>query len=581
MASYGAKTYESGFYNSADDVEDRVYNAEQLSDFYSGIFTNGICPDEEGKIGDYLAVYRTTGMTIRVTAGKGLFGHKYFWNKSNFMITLDNPTPIARYDAIVIRVDRSELVRNTDIIVKSFDHVPTIADLERTEDIQEYMIAYAMIQGEYLDIPEGVIFDTRMDQSVCGLITSLYRELDSKAIHQQWEETFNNWLNTIKNKLVGNATLSRLYQSYYITTVENEKVIPIGISQYEKDLDSLMVHVNGLTLNRESGYTIIDDEHISLTLPLPVVGTVVSFEVLKSIEGSQANTVVNEVRVLQEQVTTLEKKGKYIYNCNGKTDNVEISKLVRAFLEADTNNSDYGSYTIYVNGVFGYTQMASGTGIENGEYHFIEAGLGTLRNRKVVLDFANCSFIFLDGIEDKYYTVFYGMNVNVKNANISCTGRKSTFHMFSEATSSSNTCINVENCRFWITAKDKSYIANSGTFRNCLGLVINNTINSYCFEVDDKSLLRIIGGEYYAYTSYSSGDSSVVYVPETATNGVVITYGMNCPHVTKGAYYQNSAIKCLSNNAKCSFTDTITTLPITATGQTVRSTIVANKPNMM
>ena len=76
-------------------------------------------------------------------------------------------------------------LRNTNINVKSFDHVPTIADLERTEDIQEYMIAYAMIQGEYLDIPEGVIFDTRMDQSVCGLITSLYRELDSKAIHQQ------------------------------------------------------------------------------------------------------------------------------------------------------------------------------------------------------------------------------------------------------------------------------------------------------------------------------------------------------------------------------------------------------------
>ena len=254
---------------------------------------------------------------------------------------------------------------------------------------------------------------------------------------------------------------------------------------------------------------------------------------------------------------------------------------MRAFLEADTNNSDYGSYTIYVNGVFGYTQMASGTGIENGEYHFIEAGLGTLRNRKVVLDFANCSFISLDGIEDKYYTVFYGMNVNVKNANISCTGRESIFHMFSEATSSSDTCINVENCRFWINAKDKSYIARSGTFRNCLGLVINNTINSYCFEVDDKSLLRIIGGEYYAYTSYSAGDSSVVYVPETATNGVVIIYGMNCPQVTKGAYYQTSAIKCLSNNAKCSFTDMITTLNITATGQNVRGTIVANKPNMM
>ena len=69
------------------------------------------------------------------------------------------------------------------------------------------------------------------------------------------------------------------------------------------------------------------------------------------------------------------------------------------------------------------------------------------------------------------------------------------------------------------------------------------------------------------------------FVPHS--NGVVITYGMNCPQVTRGAYYQTSAINCLSNNAKCSFTDTITTLNITAEGQTVRSTIVVNKPNMM
>ena len=576
------RTYETGFYNNyvVNGQNTRTYNVEDLSEHFAGIFTDGIKPNEFGVLGEGLAVEKVSGMTIQVKPGHALFNKKYFRNKANYQITLDDATSETRYDCVVVRSDKNKDVNDTYIYVKSLNHLPTSADLERLEDesVKEFMLAYVMVQGEYNEIHDGAIFDTRIDESVCGLITGLYRSFSGKEIYNQWQEEFNLFIEKVKEQLDGLSIFTRYYQSEYTTSVENEKIIPIQIAEYEKEFDGLMVNVNGRLFKENANYKILNNNEIELTLALPLAGTRVTFEVLKSIDTSHDNTIIKEVGDLQKQVDELEKSGKYQYNCNGATDNIKLSNLIKEFLEKDRNNSTYDTYTIYVNVVFGADAMFSGDGSASNEYHLINASLGSDRNRKVVLDFANCSTIRINCDDDKYYIMFYGMNVNIKNCNIVAIGSRAFIKMFSN---SASTKIYAENCKFYITAYNNSYIARSGTFINCkTSLTIING-DAYSFNVDNESLVRIIGGEHYAYTGNSTSKSAIIYVASSYTNAVVITYAVNIPTVARSGYYQTNAIYCLSNNSKCSFTNIITTLKIDAKDQNIIGTIIENKPNMM
>lgn len=577
------RTFECGFFNNRiiNGVNDREYKASDMNKPYDRLVGNGVCPNPNGTISTDLQVVYESGMKIYVDVGRGIFNGHWFDNLDKYRITLDIGGISSRYDCVIVVVDDSKNVRDVYLQIKSLDHVPTVNDLVRNNVKYEYCLGYVSIGVGMSDIStQANIIDTRGNASLCGFITGLFNQFDTAAVASQQDAAFNQWWREIKDTIVSNATLIRYYSSQYATSVANEDTIPIQIPQYDKNLDSLIVYVNGLVLNPTSGYTITSNEFVTLNIPLPVIGTIVMFEVFKSINGSQANTVVTEVGVLQEQVAELEKSGKYQYNCNSVNDNAKLSDLVTAFLEADANNTDYGSYTIYVNGKFGYTSPISGDGSSSSSaYRIMQVGLGSARNRKVILDFSNCSFIDLTFTDtSKYYVIMYGMNANIKNLNLRVTANNSFVSVFSTPT---NVVVNAEDCRFWISGNQSTVIARSGTFKNCRVSMTNINGDSYCFNVGNESLLRVIGGEYYSYTGSSSYSSAVIYVSSSNTSAVVITYGLNLPTVTRSGYTQTYAINCLSNNAKCSFTDTITTLTINATGQNIRGTIAESKAGMM
>lgn len=561
-------TYESGFYNNIvkNGINTRVYSAEKMSEPYASIFSDGVKPNANGVLGDDLAVRHVEGMTVQVMPGYGLFGGKYFKNNSAFKITLDNPITTARYDCIIVASDRRSTVNETTIYIKSLDHLPTKADLTRSDEVKEYLLAYAVVQGETQEISQGVIFDTRLDQEVCGVITGVYNQMDGKEIYAQWQNIFDTWLNTAKDAYRGSTTLIRYYSSQYATTAVNEKIIPISISQFNQETDSIIVYVNGLVLNPQTGYTVLSNSEVELTLALPVIGTRVMIEVFKSVEGAQANTVVNEVRTLQEQVTTLESYATMDYHCNGINDNVKLSEIALTFLQ---KASDYQKATIRVFGNVGVSHPSDGV--------WFKFGTDSAFNRRLTVDFGNAGTITLQCQSGRNYTVFEGEQVHIRNANIicNCDFSDSSIKIFDSASGA----VRMDDCRVWINARVNSFISANGTFNNCRFSVTNSTGDSYCFNV--TGFLKLNGGEFYAYTALSTGVSSVVFVAGSATSAVVVTYAISCPTVARSGYYQKSAISTETSNAKCSFTDTVTTLAISATSQNIRGTIAESKPNIV
>lgn len=567
------KTYKSGYYNHSAALP-RKYNAEDMSNLYIGLFKNGVKPAEDGTLGSDLAVKYVSGMTINVAIGSGFFGNKFFINQSAYNITLDQATASNRYDCIIIHADSSEAVKDTSIIVKSLDHVPTINDLIRNDIVNEYCLAYITVAGQSSSISQSVITDMRASE-LCGLICGAFEGFDSDELYTQFTAAFNEWFESIKDNLVANATLIRYYSSEYITTAVNEKNIPIGISQYDKNLDSLIVYVNGLVLNPLSGYTITSNSQVQLTLALPVIGTKVQFEVFKSINGSQANSVVQEVGVLQNQMTAVENKVKYYYYCNGVNDNVQISNIVKNFLNS---GNDYGTMKLNVIGTLGMTAPTQGDGTSNNPYTWFDFNIQS--SRKVIVDFSSCGQI-APTITDSTYNVVFHSNNNMHVIGANVVAANTATNTIIRISNTTNGVVLFENCRFYITGYKDSLIALRGTFNNCRGSVANVTENSYCFLPASNSVVKINGGEYYAYTGDSNKQSAIV--GQSGADAVSILYGVSAPTSARTGYYQTNSLIQYVGGGMLNCTDLISELPLVVTAgiSNIRGTITKSKPNVL
>ena len=541
------KTYKSGFYNAikTGDTYDRVYTAEDVRKPYDSVFTDGLLPDSDGTAGENLKVTAAGGMSVSIGTGKAKVGGAWFENEGVYTIVLDNASSNVRYDAIIIRNDDTEDVRSADIIVRSLIDKPAVDDLVRNDSIYELCIGYVKVPALATAISASDIIDTRVDGSLCNVMSGV------------------------------GAMVVRTYRETYFSKTANQKVIPIGISQYNKSKDQLTVIVEGRVFTEGTNYTITDNSNITLAVGLPVVGTKIQFEVQKNVNAAGAESVVQEVAELRTEMTLANKKLENHYYCNGATDNVAISDMVNSFM--NESDSLYDDMTIYIHGTFGATAPKQGSGTSADPFIWFNAGKGGESTRRVFLDFGDCSQIVLPtGADGKYYCVFYGLETHIRNCNIIANGSGAYIYMFSSPAATMNFC---EDCRFWITAAG-GYISRGGTFRNCRISLTTNVSDGYVFNVLSGGLLRVFGGEYYCYAP-TGGMSAIVYVNSAQTNAVAITYGMNCPTNARSGYVQSYAINCLTNSALCSFTDTITNLAIEGTGQNIRGTIKISKAGMM
>lgn len=546
MPTYPAsKTYRGGFYNSKNTsgTEDRVYTAEDVRKPYDTVFSDGIMPDRDGLAGTTLQVTAAGGLNISVGVGHAKLGGAWFENTSAYTIKLDSAGSTDRYDAVIIRNDDSEDVREPSIYISSSTTVPTADILTRNDSIYEICVAYIKVPALAIEITADNITDTRLDGSMCDVMTGV------------------------------GAMVVRSYHNTYFSESANQKKIPIGIPLYNKNRDNLTVIVEGRVFTQGTNYTIDSNEQITLAIGLPVVGTKIEFEVQKNVNAAGADTVVQEVALLRTEMNVANDMIEHHYYCNGLNDNVNIGQIVSDFQSGFT---DYSSMRLVIHGTFGASAPAGGAGTESNAYYWIRAAQGAASTRKVTLDFTDCKQIAINCDENTYNIIFFGMDVRIVGANVIATGGTAVY-MFSLA---GNTHIHAENCRFWITTNKGGMIARSGTFRDCRASVTNATGYSYCFTPIDASLLRLFGGEYYAYTGSSTSTSAVVGMT-TGANAVAILYAVNAPTNARSGYYQTNAIYQSTGLISC--TDLISTLSLKVKdgASNIRGTLAVSKAGMM
>ena len=310
-----------GFFNSING--DRKYNAEQMNNPYHRIVSNGVFAQPDGTASTDLQVQSVSGMNIKVKAGEGIFADK--WAK----LDADMPFTVAtahvtnpRIDSIVVHIDSSEEVRAGSIIYKQGTAAssPVPPTLESTASVKEYRLANIRVNANASSITQANITDTRAG-SDCGFITHLLQQADISATYAQWQAQFDEWFTNVKQTL-STATLISSYTSQYITTTQGETQIPIQIPQYNQNLDILQVFVNGLRLIPTQEYTINSNSQITLAADVDI-HTPIAFIVYKSVDGSDAETVVNQVNILQRLQMTSD-TGSTKLTCNSGQDPLAI-----------------------------------------------------------------------------------------------------------------------------------------------------------------------------------------------------------------------------------------------------------------
>lgn len=523
----------SGFFNTeylADGTPDRKYDADTYTDWLAAWISDGVRRSGE----DDYKVSASGGMALKVNPGYAMVGGKWTHNDSEFTGFAVPTAPSGdrkRIDRIVIRRDSSISVRDAFLAYKQGEEAvsPAPPALTRSGSVYEIAIADILVRPAVTSVSASDITDQRGNKDVCGWVTTpvgyddYFVSLDSK---------FDDWFQGVRER-VATVTMPRFYRQR-ITVESAGKVFTFSIAQYDPTgVDQVFVYVNGLMAIPEIDYTLSGS---TITFAADkVAGTDIDVTVLKSVDATGLGDVQDEVEELQEQVATIKNIGEYLYICNGYDDNVKLSQIAQGFF---SNGPENGQLAINVYGTFGANAPFSGTGESTSRYRWMVLGSeAATSTKRVTFDFLNCSPINLNGEAGKHYICFYGSNCTVRNATV-VARQRNTEGSVVVFVSPSNTGFVVENSRIDLSAYLNSWIAGSGTFRDCYGTVTNSRASSYCFALD--GLLRVFGGSYTAYTGLSS-ETSYVFGSRGSSAGALFSYGVNCPSVSKAAHYQNYA----------------------------------------
>lgn len=153
-----------GFFNAVDG--DRVYNADDLSQFYYGLISDGVLAAPTTS----LQVTASTGMSVSAASGRAMIRCKYFINTADCVLTAetaDDTDP--RIDRIVLRMDAQN--RNFDILCRKGTAAasPSAPALIRNGSVFEISLAQIRIPPGATEITQEMILDERGDTNVCGL----------------------------------------------------------------------------------------------------------------------------------------------------------------------------------------------------------------------------------------------------------------------------------------------------------------------------------------------------------------------------------------------------------------------------
>lgn len=544
-----------GFFNAKlqNGVYDRTYNANDYSDNLAIVISNGVL---RSKLDDLKVT--ASGMNVSVDVGRAWIKGHYYINDSEYTFpAVTASTNGARIDRVMLRLNNdidSRSILLTYVQGTAGDN-PQPPEPVRDGNIYDLVLADIYVGATASSV---TVTDQRDNADICGWVYSVSGD---NSFFTSLDNSFYEWFKDVKDDLASVTLFKRYQWRTVLTTATNQ--IQFDIPQFDEDTCFIEVYINGLLDTEGVEYTRSGNVLTGLGLPL-VAGTEVEVKCYKSIDGTGIMSVADEITELQNQMSQVQGNAKYTYVCTGLNDNLYLSQIaqvilqglynpdvldypapVKAFLDNIGNSQYFGSLPddaqigIDVVGDLGVTTPYAGNGTSASPYRWFSLGNDNAQKRRILFNFDKCNKIKVNCATNTTNYIFYGTDLNIANVQIEAAGTASgcAITMIKGATNSGR--INADNCRFVINASAAAQISEHGTFTNCYAYIVSDNSTAYCFKPKSTGLIRLNGGEFYAYGKTTSGiGSAISHTSESDTDAVLIAVNIHCPVVTKTNYSQ-------------------------------------------
>lgn len=252
----------SGFFDSVSG--DRTYNAEQMSNYFDGLVSNGVYET----IGDKFLVTLQSGLTLNVGSGRAIIQSHWAKNDATATVTLDAAnSQYPRIDAICLRLDGT--ARSITLVVKKGTPAanPVMPEITRTDDVYELYLALATVPKNGTTVQ--TITDLR-PSSLCGWVTGIVNQVDTSDLFLQWQNAyneqyaafdsymqqkmneFNTWFEHLTSQLVVDTSIEK-YENK-VQPVGGESSLLVGINEYVVGQDVLLTFVDGKIISEGFDY---------------------------------------------------------------------------------------------------------------------------------------------------------------------------------------------------------------------------------------------------------------------------------------------------------------------------------------
>ena len=290
-----------GFFNAikqSDGTYDRAYNSDQISDMFEGLVSDGVFES----IGDAMVVTAKSGMTVQVGTGRASIDGRWIKNDAKMDIALAaSNIALNRWSAIVIRLNMSSRTMSIVEKVGTAATNPVKPSLTNSTTVKEKCLAYVYVKAGAGSITQVDISDVRADTSVCGWVTGVIKQVDTRqlflqyqaayerqlATMQAWETqqkaAFDTWFSALTDQLQVNTYIKKFRKA--ITTTTEQGTFPLNMSGYTySSSDIIFVNVNGVSLIEDYDW-IVNTTATTVAIDTRVgmdAGNVVEIIVLKS-----------------------------------------------------------------------------------------------------------------------------------------------------------------------------------------------------------------------------------------------------------------------------------------------------------
>lgn len=549
------------FFNALPDISqptgyDRSYNADDISDWLDAVFVTGVIKSNTG-----LKVSAAGGLSVSVDVGKAVINGKMYRNDSARVLSIDTaPTgSTPRKDLIILQMNRNPSVRAIRLVYRkgSGSAVPA---LERTDLVYELAIAEITVAPNVTEISAAAIKDLRGDDET--VITTTTGQSIGYCPFMTAVKGYDDYYDAAM----------QTYEST-VAYASNTVITDLPSALYNEKYSIIEVYTNGIKEQKNAYTAAVNSGYVVITFnSAKTAGAKITVVMKNFIDGEGMSTALAQYTQLLQDVAGLKAAGEYNYICNGVNDNILISNIVQAYLNGGT---DYGSMKLNIIGNIGMKSPARGAGTTTNPYGWFDFNVQS--NRKIIVDFSKCGQISPPIVNGTYNYVFFTHNITVIGANVTAsnTATDTVIRMIEP----SNGAAIFENCRFWATCFKYGLISVRGTFINCRGSIASARENCYCFQPTTNGLVRVFGGEYYAYTGDASKQSAIV--GQSGAEAVSVLYGVNAPKSDRSGFYQTNSILQWTGGGLLSCTDLISPLPlVVASGiSNIRGTLALNKPN--